>query len=201
VQRIIGTIEGLTDILFNRMVDPTVLDSGTTGGAPATKEGRIDEAWLKVYQTADGYLYWPGWNFKRMTLDGCARSKMRVHKERLFDLVNAGMFPDHELRFKQRKPDFFHEVTGKIPPKRGAAAIIRRPALKAGWQLSFGLTLVLPIPEELIRRVIEVAGLKVGMGSWRPEHGRFLVRMWQVEGEVEALELPAEHELVGKKKT
>jgi hypothetical protein len=55
-------------------------------------------------------------------------------------------------------------------------AIIRRPALKAGWRLQ-GALMVLDdsVPAEAIHSALVAAGVYVGVGAWRPEFGRFLV--------------------------
>ncbi len=59
--------------------------------------------------------------------------------------------------------------------------LIKRPALDQGWMLTFKLNIVVPtLHPDAIRASVDTAGLMVGIGSWRPEYGRFVVRDWTV---------------------
>jgi hypothetical protein len=170
-----GRIEGIAPFLYNRMIDPSVLDSGVSG-APQTKAERVAEASQRVYRNGHG-LYVPAWNFKRCLLDGAKKGKIKISKTGLYDLLYATAFVQGDPVFGKDDPDFIHECVGRIPPKRGAAAIIRRPALSPGWSLPFELLIADDrIPPESIRRALETAGLLVGIGAWRPEYGRFIVK-------------------------
>ena len=88
---------------------------------------------------------------------------------------------EHGLFFGTKDPDGIHESIGKRPPRTGAACVIRRPMLNTGWHLPFTLMVVDDRrPADNIRRAIEEAGLLCGMGSWRPEYGRFILTDWEV---------------------
>lgn len=178
--RIEGKIEGLAPILFNRMLEDELK---SPGGAKAriTQEARIKEANSRVYRTAAGWLYLPGWNFKQCLLQGCKKSGLKVGRSSLATYLAACVFPDKELHFGREEPDFMHEHWGRKPPRTGGACIILRPALNAGWILTFGLNVMddRRTPEE-IRRSLDEAGLLVGIGGWRPEYGRFIVIEWTV---------------------
>lgn len=180
--RITGKIKGIAPILFNRMLEGDLEPSNVGSKGRITVEARIEEARQKVYRNEQG-LFLPGWNFKQCLLEGCKRSGLKVGRSSLARYLAAAIFPDHELYFGKGEPDFMHEHWGRRPPRTGGACIIRRPALKEGWELSFGLNVVddRRTPAE-IRRSLDEAGLLVGLGSWRPEYGRFLVIEWQVEG-------------------
>lgn len=178
-----GVIKGDAPILFNKMVDSSVLDSGVTGAQPTDAAGRLAEAELKVHRGANGDLVAPPWMFKRVLLDGARQSKLKVGKTSLYMLVNAYVFLNTEPSFGVKDRDFIHEHVGRIPPRTGKAAIIRRPALDTGWTLRFTLSVVNDsLPPSALKDALSVAGSLVGMGSWKPEYGRFVVTEWSVKG-------------------
>jgi hypothetical protein len=175
-----GQLAGLAPFLWNRMVDSSVLDTGISG-IPSTKDGRLEEAEKKVYVGADGDLCIPRLTLKRVILDGARESKIKVSKVFLSKLVAGAVFVDSDPSFGVSKRDFIHEAVGKIPPRTGKAAIIRRPALDTGWSLSFRLNVLdefAAIPSDQLKAAVALAGVRIGMGSWRPEFGRFMVARW-----------------------
>ena len=173
--RIDATVEGLAPLLFNRMV--TELDGPKAG--KMTEEERRALAEQKVYCDEQG-LYWPAWNLKVCIVDGCKRAGIKEGRGSMAPFLMATVFPETP-RFDKTERDYLHEVVGRIPPKTGAAAMIRRPCLNAGWHLSFALNVVddRRNPND-IRTAVDSGGLLVGLGSWRPEYGRFRVTEWQV---------------------
>lgn len=174
-----GRSQGLAPFLYNRMVDPTVLASGVSGGGPVGLQARQAEAEKKVYVGTDGMLCLPAWTFKRVLLKGAQISKIKINKTLLTDLVAALVFCDGDPSFGVQTRDFIHEAVGKIPPRTGAAAIIRRPALNTGWNLTFKLNVLEDtLIHENLLAALSLAGTRAGMGSWRPEYGRFLVVEW-----------------------
>jgi len=176
---ITGEIQGVAPLLFNKMLEGELEQtaSSKTLKGRVTVEDRIAEAENRVYRNEAGIIYLPGWNFKQCLLEGCRRSGLKVGRGSLMPYLQAAVFPDRELYFSNRKThDFMHENWGRRPPRTGGACMVRRPALKEGWKLAFNLNIVddRRHPEE-IKRSLEEAGLLVGIGSWRPEYGRFIV--------------------------
>ena len=179
--RITGAIEGVAPILFGRWV------TSLEGAQPTTTEDRIAEAEQKVYRDDDG-LYFPAWNLKRALVDGCIRADLREtdagfgkRARGLATTLMATVFVERDPRFDRAEADFMHEVPGRRPPKKGGAVLVRRPGLNQGWGLAFALTVTdARVQPEAIRSALDATGLLVGIGSWRPEYGRFVVRDWQV---------------------
>lgn len=186
---ILGKIRGLAPFLYNRMTEAS-LDSLSTGksGGTMTLGQRLDEAKTKVYRDDSGLII-PAWTFKRMLLDGCAGSKLKMAgRMPAWKAVYASVFVDGALSFGKDEPDFIHEAVGKIPPRTGKAAILRRPALSEGWELPFKLTVLeAGLPPEVIKVGLEYAGLRVGLGAWRPEYGRFLLVDWKTTESVSSV--------------
>ena len=178
---VIGKLKGVAPILFNRMTEASEssLATGSAGGK-LTEDQRMEEALLKVYRGEQG-IFLPSWTFKQVMLAGCKKAGIKRGKASLAPFLEATVFPDHELPFGKEAPDFIHEHWGRRPPKTGGACMIKRPAFREGWELSFRLSVVDDrIPAGDIRKSLDEAGLLVGMGSWRPEYGRFVVTEWSV---------------------
>ncbi len=179
--RIEGTLTGVAAILFNKWTDAAEksIREGTTGGK-FTDEQRSAEAMEKLYQDEQG-LFLPAWNLKQSLLAGCAMAGLKEGKKAMGQFIKAMVFPDESPRFNKTAPDFIHEVPGKRPPRTGGACLIKRPALNAGWELTFGLSVIDPRRSaDHIKRSLEEAGMLVGLGSWRPEYGRFVISDWRV---------------------
>lgn len=179
--KITGMIQGVAPFLFNRMVDVTQLEGKATGGK-FTTEQRVSQDELKVYKDNVG-LYLPKWNLKKCLLLGVQKAGLKEGRAGMAPFIEATVFLDEDPHFVGKTDrDYLDERVGRIPPRTGAAAIIRRPALEAGWELPFSLTVVDDRRDaDAIRRGLEEAGLLVGLGSFRPEHGRFIVTKWEIE--------------------
>ena len=178
-----GTVEGVAPILFNAFSEDATekLRAGTTGGK-FTDEQRVAEAMQKIHRDSNGGIGWPSWNFKQCLIEGCKRAGLREGRSSMAPFIAATVFVDGERTFGVESPDAIHEVAGRRPPKTGGAVLIKRPMLKAGWRLPFVLSVLddRRSPDH-IRTALGEAGMLVGMGSWRPEYGRFVVTEWNVE--------------------
>jgi hypothetical protein len=177
-----GRIRGLAPILFNAFTESTIgnLRAGTTGGT-FTDEQRMQEAMEKLHRGPGGDIVLPSWNFKVCLIEGSKMAGLKEGRKSIAPFLLATVFVQGEMTFGKTAPDFIHEVTGRRPPKTGGACLVKRPAFREGWEIPFTLSVVddRRSPDH-IRRALEEAGTLVGLGSWRPEYGRFLVTDWQV---------------------
>ena len=174
--RIEASIVGEAPILFNRRVT----DPDEPAGHKKSLDEKAAEAAERVYRDEHG-LYWPAWNLKRAILDGCRAAGIKNGKASMVPTLQAAIFPEREPRFGVNTFDAIHETLGRVPPRTGSQVTVRRPMLDRGWVLTFGIQVVLdPVRHETIRTSLETAGLLVGIGSWRPDYGRFTVRDWKV---------------------
>ena|SRR5579872_3627730 len=172
--RIQTELTGLAPFLYNRIAADAL--DGTTG----KKRDPAAAVEAKLYRAADRTLILPQWNLKRVLLDGAIKLKTKVAKTSLTDLVSACVFVDGDPSFGVKEPDAIHPCVGRVPPRRGAAVLIRRPLLNQGWKLRvlFAVTNdVIPLTQ--VKAALDVAGLLVGMGSWRPQFGRFEVSQFE----------------------
>lgn len=177
--QISGTVTGVAPILFNRMLEDELESDGSSAKGRVTTATRIEESKKRIYKNEKG-VFLPGWNFKQCLLEGCRRSGLKVGRGSLMPYLQASVFPDRELYFLDKaEADFIHTTWGRRPPRTGGACMVRRPALNEGWRLAFSLNVMddRRSPDE-IRRSLEEAGLLVGLGSWRPEYGRFIITEW-----------------------
>lgn len=186
--RIEGTIEGIAPILFNAPDLDMLKPQG--GARQKTEQQRDEESLKRAYVNGHG-IYLPAWNFKKCLLGGFQVLDLRVpgsKMKRLWREVQPVLFVEPEqLLFGIENPDFIngepdicflHKVPGRNADK--SATIVRRPALKAGWRLPFGMTIVDDIVrEEDLKISLDAAGMRVGLGGWRPEYGRFQLIEWQ----------------------
>lgn len=164
-----GEITGVAPFLFNRYVD--------NPSGRKTDDAKIEEAHQKVYADAEG-LYWPAWNLKRTISAGAKRGGIKEGRASFAGTVDSTLFVEADPRFSTSDYDM-HEVMGRIPPRTGGYVLLRRPILAAGWRLSFVLKVVDDrTSAEKLRQSLVEAGHLVGMGSWRPEYGRFRVTKW-----------------------
>jgi hypothetical protein len=169
-----GSIEGVAPILFNRpYTEPSSTQTEEKRKATAARE--------RIYLGPDG-VFMPAWTFKKMLcVDGATRAGLKIKRTGLSKFLLPGLFMDGDPRFGVQEADFLHEVWGRVPPRTGAMVKIWRPALETGWHLAFGFQVYDDlIDASQIREALDVAGLKVGLGGWRPEYGRFVVREWEV---------------------
>ena len=175
-------IEGIAPILFNRFTDEAkeAMDVGRTGGK-RTPTQKMDEAKAKAYVGKEG-VYIPSVNIKRCLLQGAQKSGLKFGKKGLSQFLEALVFIEEpEVLFNKKECDFIDERVGRIPPKTGPAAIIRRPGIHTGWKLAFTLMVADDrIDSVQIKAAMQEAGLLQGIGSFRPEFGRFVVAGWDV---------------------
>lgn len=171
-----GVIEGTAPILFNR---PYTEPSRSQPEAERMATARRERIYLE-----DGQVYWPSWAFKKMIcVDGTLKAGLKVGRAGLASYALASVFlSDNPTFIGKSDMDFLHEVWGKIPPgKTGKLVKVWRPAMDVGWLLDFSFDVI----DELVKpaqlyQALAVAGVRVGMGAWRPEYGRFVVREWEV---------------------
>lgn len=178
MQRITGTIEGLAPLLFSRMYT----DISGPGGKP-TEEEKAREAYNKCHRDEKG-VYIPGDMFKQAILAGAKMGDVKDGRRSYATTLEAILFPEANLYLGKDEADEVFEHWGRRPPgPKGAAIMIRYPLFRTGWQASFSVILTMNKHglNDAVRKSLDAAGLLVGMGSWRPEHGRFMVTEWSVE--------------------
>lgn len=98
-----------------------------------------------------------------------------------FQHIPDTVLPESEDEKKYWKPDMRRGVSDQT----GVVNAIIRPKFENGWELVVKPTIDLTIASDtrIVRQLFEIAGRKVGLGSFRPAHrgpfGRFLVKSFE----------------------
>lgn len=179
--RITGTIRGLAPILFSAPTAATLrtLGGGGGGGGKPSQEEREAEPFEKVHRDGRGIVI-TRQMFKRCLLEGCRKAVIKEGRASAESYFKATVFVQSDLPLGKDEPDEILQVFGRRPPgPKGAGVIIRYPMFTEGWSAPFELLVVddrRAVAD--IRKALDEAGLLVGLGSWRPEYGRFRVTEW-----------------------
>lgn len=172
--RITGTIEGVAPLLFSRMY----ANLGGPGGKPSP-EAIEQEPYLKLHRDDEHGCFIPGTSFKQALLGGAKMGKVQDGRRNYSVVLEATLFPEGNFYLGKQTYDDVLETWGRRPPgPRGAAIMLRYPRFVAGWAAPFSMILTQGDGNtvEAIKRSLDAAGLLVGVGSWRPEYGRFIVK-------------------------
>lgn len=178
--KIEGRIEFIAPVLFNNPTSALAAADAGTGGGKKNKDQKVAEAKTRIHQAMDGSVCIPSDNFKKCLVDGANSLGLKDGRRALAPYLEATVFVEHDLSFGVAAADEIHEHWGRIPPRKGALANIRRPMMKAGRTLDFTLVVFDDRRDEKqLRAALEHAGLYSGLGSWRPKYGRFVVKTWK----------------------
>lgn len=192
-------IEGVAPLLFNGWSKTALdnLDKAITGGK-LTVDQRIEEAWQKLYWRPEPGgpitvlrgegphhgltgVYLPKWNVKKAMMEACSMANLKEGRKSLAPYIAATVFLDGDPAFGATD-SFIHTCWGRRPPRTGAACLVRRPCLPISWSLPIRLLVMDDNRQpQRLRECLEAAGIFVGIGSWRPEYGRFIVTAWEVQ--------------------
>ena len=144
-----------------------------------TPVGKKEQDALKTgFKNEDGYFI-PSKQFRGAML--MAGKKVKLGKGSIFNLLKACLFFDGQENVMARKgrplkePDFIYNDPILKPPPKSDMVFNPRVAF-SGWETTIKVNILEDsIPEEKIHEVLAYAGLYVGVGSRRPEFGRFQV--------------------------
>ena len=185
--RVQVTIEGVTPLMMSRF-GPEAEIQLAGGHIPAfnhdadTPRGQAER---KLYQDSDGNLFVPGY-----CIMACLMSAGRFHKigrkmvtTRDTSLVTAGIELEElvcQLNTNQWEVDS-RSIVNQVTKGR---SMCHRPRIDE-WGLTFTLNVdTTMFPPKLVRALIDDAGRKCGLLSYRPERkgpfGKFNVKKWEI---------------------
>lgn len=170
----IVTIEGTAPILFHAYNVESVKEKA--GAAKGSKAKKSDDVESYVYRSPQGYLGIPGLMFcasiahaaRRVQDPSSPRKSMR-------DLALAVIIPDDEIAlFEPKVKDWDFTDIRRVVVQR-AAVPRERPAMRAGWRITFRLSVNAPeyVSPAMLRSLITKAGKFSGLGDFRPSFGRY----------------------------
>ena len=160
--------------MFHRWsVEAIEIKSKTAKGSAGRKSDDIETF---VYRDAKGMLSIPAEYF-RMSIINAAKFRQdpRSPRKSAMDLFKAGIAPlEEHCSLGVKDWDFVDRRRVQVQ-RNGITR--SRPAMNVGWKCEVLLQCLLPeyINPELLNEVLQSAGRLVGVGDFRPSHGRFQV--------------------------
>lgn len=168
------TIEGTADFLFHRWNCESVDAKGKA--AKNSKSKKTDDIESYVYRNEKGNLCIPG-EYLRMAIIGAAKFKQdpRSPRKSAMDLYKAAIIPLTNLSDLGVKTWDYEDRRRVVIQRSGINRT--RPAMRAGWKVSFEFMVNLPeyVSRHDLNDTIAMAGRLIGVGDFRPTFGRFQV--------------------------
>jgi hypothetical protein len=182
-------IDGTTPLICNKFHDAAAMkaSSGTSGSSGAEDRGTPQEICeLKLYKGVAGNLIIPQPNLLRCLVDGgrfhkVGKKQVTTKEESMLfaclDIVGSEIPLVHEQPWKV-------DTRAVVIPSTKGRILTHRPMFD-DWSLEFIVELDTSIVgPKLLRRIIDDAGKRIGIGDFRPArkgpYGRFTVTLWQV---------------------
>lgn len=183
-------LEGTQDILFHRWSNEDV--QAKAEAKKGSEEKKRDNPEAYIYRNEEGYICIPGRYIVRSVVEaGRNFQDPRSKKKMAKDLVQAAVISDEVLSpiLLKGKPTHEWEYDDRQRVCIMRSAITRtRPAFRKGWEVDFTLISLVPdlVTPDFLRKLVDNAGLLIGMGDFRPTYGRFRVMRWEIDPYVNA---------------
>jgi hypothetical protein len=168
------TVEGVADIIFHRWNCEAIEEKAKA--AKNSKGKKTDDVETYVYRNENGHLCIPGTYMWGAIINAAKfRQDPRSPRKSAMDLFKAGVVCTTPLASLGVKTWDYLDKRRVTVQRQGINRV--RPALRAGWKVSFDLLIVLPeyIDHISLRETIDNAGRFCGLGDHRPTYGRFVV--------------------------
>lgn len=166
------TIEGASDFLFHRWNTEAVDEKARA--AKGSKAKKTDNVESYVYRNDAGELCIPGEYLRMATINAAKfRQDPRSPRKSAMDLYKASVISLTPLASLGTTSWDYEDKRRAVVQRNGVNRV--RPAMRAGWQVSFDLMVNLPeyVDRNSLRETIEQAGRLIGIGDFRPTFGRF----------------------------
>jgi hypothetical protein len=166
------TVQGSADFLFHRWNSEAVDEKAKAAKNSTGK--KTDNIESYVYRTEGGELAIPG-EYLRGALINAAKFRQdpRSPRKSAMDLFKAAIVVTTPLATLGTIDWDYLDRRRVMVQRQGINRT--RPAMRAGWQVTFDLMVVLPeyIDRNMLRETVESAGRLIGLGDFRPTYGRF----------------------------
>lgn len=169
---VVVTIAGSSDFLFHRWNAEAVDEKAKA--AKNSKAKKIDDVESYVYRDEKGNLAIPGEYLRGAIINAAKfRQDPRSPRKSAMDLFKAAVVVTVPLASLGTKNWDYLDRRRVMIQRQGVNRV--RPAMKAGWKVTFSLMCVLPeyVDRNTLRETIESAGRLIGIGDFRPTYGRF----------------------------
>jgi len=161
-------LEGISALKMDKWID---------GIQPKNEEGYRKQAELKVYTDDKGNISIPAGAIKAtMKLASSEIGKKMEAKKNRQTIQSAIFIEPNMISLGKKKYDSIAEdvVTRKGTGDKVTRVKTFRPLIEKGWKINFEIN-AFGVPKEFINECLELAGLRFGLLSHRPEFGRFQV--------------------------
>ena len=177
-------IQGTQDILFHRW-DNEVIET-KAAAKKGSREKKIENPETYVYRNVKNEICIPGRYIVRAVVEAGRnfqdpRSSRRMAKDLVQAAVMCNEINSPILVHGKAVKKWEYEDRQRVVVMR--AGITRtRPAFFKGWEAEFNLISLVPelITPDFLRKLVDNAGLLIGLGDYRPTYGRFRVVHWEV---------------------
>jgi hypothetical protein len=177
ISKVYFKIRGICPVLFDR----------NTGEVPGSDEDAKKQAPAKVYLNTKKEVSIPADMLKASMRNACREIGKKMESKKREQSFRAGVFFDSDMFSLGRKDtDGLHAemVTRKGTGNKVTRVMSYRPMVRE-WEIK-GSALLYGVSVQLFIESIELAGFKFGIGSHRPEFGRFeVLECVQVPNETE----------------
>jgi hypothetical protein len=160
-------IEGISDLK---------MDAWQDGVQPKNDEGYIKQAEGKVYKDDKGNISIPASALKAAMKLASSEVGKKMEAKKNRQTIQSAVFIDQSmLSLGKKKHDGIVRdiVTRKGQGDKVTRVPTYRPLIKNGWKVTGTITAFQNAPKEFIQASIELAGMRYGLLSHRPEFGRF----------------------------
>lgn len=139
-----------------------------------------------LYRDSDGKIYQPSVHFEGAFIEAAKQFKWKGRKTYM-DLFKAGVLVDPiEIPFENPKnPEMnYNGGEGKIDERpvviNKSRVLAWRPRWDS-WGFTFKVNVLLgnQIKDDVVKQVVEYAGMYIGIGDFRPKYGRFDVTKFE----------------------
>lgn len=166
------TIEGSADFLFHRWNAEAVEEKAKA--AKNSRGKKTDDVESYVYRNDASELCIPG-EYLRGSIINAAKFRQdpRSPRKSATDLFKAAVVVTSPLASLGAVNWDYLDKRRVMVQRNGINRV--RPAMRAGWRVTFDLMVVLPeyVDRQALRETIEAAGRLIGVGDFRPTFGRF----------------------------
>jgi hypothetical protein len=167
-------LTGSADFLYHRWNCEAVEEKAKAAKNSAAK--KTDDLESYVYRNETGELCIPG-EYVRQSIIHAAKFKQdpRSPRKSAMDLYKAGVVSLTNLAGTGKEKWDYLDKRRVVIQRNGVNRV--RPALSAGWCVSFELMVMTPeyIDRAGLNDTLAMAGRLIGVGDFRPTYGRFQV--------------------------
>jgi hypothetical protein len=188
--RVNVTIKGTSPLLMHRFSNESISVTPSEKKVKSNKEMTIEEiAESGAYRNTDGILYAPiKWFYNSMMNAGIFH-KIRVNggKPRQVSTRDSSILSSciwfEGLEASLNTTDYKIYAESAVNQNIKARIMTYRPMIE-GWCCKFTIRIDEDLlPENLAHQILTDAGLRIGVGSYRPQHkgqfGTFLIEKWE----------------------